>query len=174
MIAALELLGTIIAVKLFAGKWARNAVGTCGITGSTGNRGNSYAVTKMMSTKWPVTALIIELSEELRANCLELHLAWLPRDLNEEADARSNLETSGFDPSLEIKIDTSRLGWRVLDELMPASSAMFERMLKDRAPRLAPAQPARCKGGDQEAEVPPGPMVGPLPLRPPSAFGVGY
>ena len=147
MIAALELLGTIIAVKLFAGKWSHNALGTCGITGSTDNRGNSYAVTKMMSTKWPLTALIIELSEELRANNLELHLEWLPRDLNEEADALSNLDTSGFDPSLEMKIDTSKLGWRVLDELMPASSAMFERMLKDRAPRPAPAHPARSKGG---------------------------
>ena len=149
MIAALELLGTIIAVKLFAGKWSHNAFSTCGITGSTDNRGNSYAVTKSMSTKWQLTALIVELSEELRANNLELHLAWLPRDLNEEADALSNFETSGFDPSLGIKIDTStcKLGWRVLDELMPASSAMSKRMLKDRAPRPAPAQPARSRGG---------------------------
>lgn len=145
VIAALELLGSIVAIKVFSDRWEHGAAAGCSVTGATDNRGNSFAVTKMMSTKWPLTVLIVELSEELRALGLELFLTWVPRDSNEEADRLSNMDTTGFCPSRRVVVGPDTLSWKVLDSWMPAATEMFQRMLADRDSRPSlPVPPCRA------------------------------
>ena len=152
VISSLELLGTIIGLKLFgpAGEVARRAPGgpavrrpgegRCGATGATDNQGNSYAVAKAMSTKWPSAVLLLELSEELREQDLALELKWIPRGENTWADALSNLDLEGFDPTREVKVDQVGIAWRVLGDAMSASEALYNRVLETK--RLAAKRPA--------------------------------
>eukprot|EP00974_Lingulodinium_polyedra_P058460 5629960-Lingulodinium_polyedra.AAC.1 len=66
----------------------------------------------MMSTKWPLTVLLIELLEETRAQSFPLALGWIPREENTEADSHTNQDCSDFCPALEIKVVPSALEWR--------------------------------------------------------------
>ncbi|CAE7451815.1 unnamed protein product, partial [Symbiodinium sp. CCMP2456] len=65
-IASLELLGTLICVKLWGERMKQRGKGQGHLTGGTDNQGNSYAVSKLMSTRFPLPLLLMELSETLR------------------------------------------------------------------------------------------------------------
>ena len=65
-------------------------MGWCSCTGATDNQGNSFVVSKFMSTKFPLTLLLMELAEQLRSRGLELHLTWLPREMNQPPDDLSS------------------------------------------------------------------------------------
>ena len=60
VIAALELLATLIAVKLWGGRIGGRSKAK--VKAFTDNKGNSF----MLSTKFPLTIMLMELSEELR------------------------------------------------------------------------------------------------------------
>ena len=61
-IASLELLGTLLCVKLWGARMKESGRGSGYLTGGTDNQGNSYAVSKLMSTKFPLPLLLMELS----------------------------------------------------------------------------------------------------------------
>ncbi len=127
-IAALELLGSIVALTLFRKEWPKNQRGTCKITGITDNRGNSFIVHKLMSTKFPIPVLLMELTEQLREQGLDLNLEWQRRDLNKEADALTNEDFRGFDPTKRIHVPPGSLQWLILPEFMESSTRLFEEM----------------------------------------------
>ena len=124
VIAALELLATLIAVKLWSGK------AECGLVSKvrafTDNRGNSFALLKGMSTKYPLTILLMELAEELRAKDLNLDLEWIKRGDNTVADDLSNGKWEAFDLSLRESVDAGNMEWRVLKELQRRSGELYE------------------------------------------------
>ena len=126
IIAALELLATIWAIVLFDPEGTRKASATCGITGSTDNKGNSYIVKKMLSTKFPITPLVIELSEQLRSRGAELHLTWIPRGDNQEADDLSNLKFDDFTLANMVQFSMKDAPWKVFHELIIVTRQMFE------------------------------------------------
>ena len=72
IIASLELLATLVAVSLWTGN---NIVDLMEFVGS-----GLVRIIKMMSTKYPLTLLVMELSETLRARSCELNLHWIPRE----------------------------------------------------------------------------------------------
>ena len=73
----------------------------------------------------------------------------MPRDNNEEADHLSNMDTTGFNPGRRVDVGPDTLSWKVLDNLMPAASEMFQRMLADRDPRPSHSgQPCHGDLGD--------------------------
>jgi hypothetical protein len=117
---------------LFDAEGTRSSSTTCGITGSTDNKGNSYIVQKMLSTKFPVTPLVIELSEQLRCRDAEMHLKWIPRDLNQEADDLSNLKFDSFSESRRIHFRVNEIPWKVFTELITASREMFDSINAER------------------------------------------
>ena len=80
LIASLELLATLVAVKLWMPHFPKGSKAKCWIRGKTDNLGNSYAIAKWMSTKFPLTVLVMELSESLRIGICCLLLDWLRRD----------------------------------------------------------------------------------------------
>lgn len=150
MIAALELLATLVALKLWGGR------GTGGMKARakafTDNRGNAFAVVKGMSTKYPLTLLLMELTEELRSRDMRLDLEWIKRDENTLADALSNEDWSEFDESLREVRRPEEIGWKVLDQLQVRSDDLYSEIqsLKEQRSlgkaRKAPVKTNRAAG----------------------------
>ena len=132
VIASLELLGTLLSIIVFDIRSHTALRGGCSVTGLTDNLGNSHALIKGMSTKFPLAPLIIELSEQLRTRALDLRLTWVKRDLNTEADAITNQDFSLFDEKNRINISYSDIQWLVLDKVMEASKSIFEQVHEQR------------------------------------------
>ena len=86
----------------------------------TDNRGNGHLFNRFMTTRWPMNALMMELAAQLRFKGLFLETEWSPRTHNVEADRLSNLDFSGFDPALRIRVPLGAASWLVLPGLMAA------------------------------------------------------
>ena len=82
VIAALELLATLIAVKLWIPDSDRQA-SRVALRGFTDNQSNEALVKKAMTTKYPSSLVLLELAEELAAKKCDLNLTWIRRDLNQ-------------------------------------------------------------------------------------------
>ena len=108
-----------------------SGVGGCGIisgSASTDNKGNTYSVAGLMSTKFPVNVLLMELSEQLDMRRSWLRVDWTPREQNHLADALTNYEYHDFDPDKRIVIDPSTVKWIVLDAMIEAGGGMAEEL----------------------------------------------
>jgi hypothetical protein len=126
-IAALELLATLFCVILFSGHLKASQ---CVVTGLTDNKGNAHVLQRFMTTKFPLSAVLMELAMWL-PSIAEVHglsLLWVPRLQNEEADALTNEDFSGFDPKLRIHVDPSAVKWRVLPEMSKYGSDLQARV----------------------------------------------
>ena len=53
----------------------------------TDNQGNEHLVRKMMTTKFPLSLVAMNLASQLSTRHLDLNLAWRRRDTNAEAPA---------------------------------------------------------------------------------------
>ena len=146
-IAALELLATLMCIKLFTSSKDPDRCHHCCITASTDNQGNSFIVSKMMTTKYPSVLLLIELTEELRRNNTLLNLSWRDRDRNTEADALTNGDFSLFSVDKRIAVDPNNLQWHVLPSLEREALQMYTDMkeLKDNTLKLSKGRQAAAK-----------------------------
>ena len=120
-IASLELFCTLISAMIFMPALPKGATGaSCRVSvgGSTDNRGNTFAVTKLMTTKFPLLAFVAELAAQMEEGGWDLELDWVPRDQNLEADALTNDDTNAFDPSKEVKVSAESLKFLVLKDLL--------------------------------------------------------
>jgi hypothetical protein len=125
VIAALELLATLIAFIVFSPDWERNEADMIFVTGLTDNKRNSFVLNKLLSTKFPLTILLIELSEQLRTRDSVLNLAWVPRGENQEADDLTNEDFSKFSSNLRIEVNPAEIKWIVLPEIMKSSQELY-------------------------------------------------
>ena len=96
------------------------------LSGVTDNQGNSFALCKLMSSKFPLVVVLAEMAAQLKARHLELCLDWAPRDQNEEADALTNLDFSRFDPQRRVRIDLGHVKWKVLPGLMQVAENIYQ------------------------------------------------
>ena len=124
VIASLELLATLLAVKF----WTKKGQGNAAVRTKafTDNRGNAFALKRGMSTKFPLTLLIMELAEEMREKDLKLDLEWIKRDFNTDADDLSNGEWKNFDESMRIHLGPDGAEWKVLGELMKRGEDLYK------------------------------------------------
>ena len=53
VVAAWELFGTLMAVKVFGDRWPKSTRGMLKIGGSTDNGGNPHVLTRLMTSKFP-------------------------------------------------------------------------------------------------------------------------
>ena len=111
-IAALELLATLVAIKIWGGESQGGMVAH--MEAFTDNQGNSFALRKGMSTKYPLTLLMMKMAEELRQKNLRLDLKWTKRDNNVGADSLTNEDFSDFSKELRVEVKEEDLRWRVL------------------------------------------------------------
>ena len=107
-------------------------------TGGTDNQSNTFATRKLLSTKFPLTILIMELSEQLRTRNSALSLRWEPREQNQAADDLTNLDLSKFDEKHGIPLEPAKFNFLVLGELNQAAGALYEDLLKEKENKLSP------------------------------------
>ena len=105
IVATLEALAVLIALKAFH----ENTPGERAARKSmvmpiwTDNRGNGAALNKLMSTRYPLNALLMEMSAYFNHMRIKALIEWTPRTANREADSLANGDTRGFDPELEVE-----------------------------------------------------------------------
>ena len=126
MIAALDLLATLIGVKLWIPESSENRVSRVAIRGYTDNQSNESLVRKFMTSKFPLTLVLMELAEELSFRHCELKLQWIRRDINQLADDLTNEKFEAFDSGQRIALIGGELKWRVLDKLLQGADSFFQ------------------------------------------------
>ena len=128
VIAALEMLATLVAVKL----WCKDRDKKVQVLTEafTDNKGNEFILKKGMSTKYPLTLLVMELCETMKAADLSVELKWVKRDDNQAADDLTNEIFEKFKPELRRPIKSKDIQWIVLDKLMAESGLLYEEIRK--------------------------------------------
>ena len=125
--AALELYGSLLCVMLFGDQWVPGAGGTMQLEGLTDNLGNSFVLSRLMSSKFPLVAILAEMAVQLRERAMGLELNWIPREQNEEADALTNGNFAAFSPQHRIEVEISDLPWKILPKMLAAAEEIFTR-----------------------------------------------
>ena len=118
-IASLELLGALVSVMVLlpVAEVRTPTIGLATMTCGTDNQGNSYLLDKLMTTKFPLGVVLMELACQLGLRRACLHARWIPRLQNEEADALTNGDFHHFDMKLRIPVNLEDLGFVVMNEL---------------------------------------------------------
>jgi hypothetical protein len=98
----------------------------------------------------------MELAEQLRRRGLELHLIWLPRELNQPADDLSNMCFEKFKEANRIHVVGTDIKFLVMRELARESQLMFERIKAVKSKRQlldgkSPPEPVRSKKSKLES-----------------------
>ena len=127
-IASLELLGTLVGLMVlvpegegFCGETAASFSLSCG----TDNQGNAYLLDRMMTTKYPLAVVLMELAHQMRRRRLVLRAHWLPRLENEEADALTNFDFRHFDKGKRIPVALDTLGFGIMPRLFELGEAFL-------------------------------------------------
>ena len=136
VIATLEALGLLLALLAFGpGESLDNTALKIQVPAFTDNRGNGYVINKLMTTRFPLCAIVMELAAQAEMRGVRMEAEWTPRERNQEADDLSNLLTSSFDPHKEVKINLKGQSWLVLPELLTAGQQFQEQKLREAALR---------------------------------------
>jgi hypothetical protein len=101
-VATSELLASLLCVVLLAPPLTTNGRGLIRVTGVTDNQGNSYIVAKLLTTKFPLAPVLMELVKQLASRGLWLHLQWAPREENTAADDLTNGRFELFDQARRV------------------------------------------------------------------------
>ncbi|CAE7438573.1 unnamed protein product [Symbiodinium sp. CCMP2592] len=134
-IASLELLATLAAVVSFGVPTGENCGFLC--SAATDNRGNSNLVARLLTTKFPLCVLLMELAVQLQDRGADLKLHWLPRLQNEEADSLTNGEYSRFDSRRRVRFDLRSFKGLVMQDLLCAGMDLYEEVRNSRAHKSA-------------------------------------
>ena len=142
VIAALELYASLVALMLFGEDLGDDTTGMIRITGYTDNAGNTAALARLMSSKFPLVVLLTELAVQLRKRRVEMDLEWVPRNQNEAADAITNNNTSIFDPNRKMTVEVSTLRFEILPDMMQVADHLYAYVREKREKRTTVTPPA--------------------------------
>ena len=98
---------------------------------------------RLMSSKFPLVVVLTEMAAQLRDRRAELHLEWVPRNQNEEADALTNGRFEAFREEHRIQVDIRKLGFKVLDEMIQVADQLYSEVKARKEIVITP--------GDQQA-----------------------
>ena len=101
-VAASELLASLLCVVLLAPPFPKEGRGMIRVTGVTDNQGNSYIIAKLLTTKYPLAPILMELVKQLSSRGVWLHLQWAPREDNTIADDLTNSRFEQFSPERRV------------------------------------------------------------------------
>ena len=146
-IAALELFASLVSLMVFGDALEEDTRGVLHLTGLADNAGNVSALSRLMTSKFPLVVILTELSAQLRAKNLELDLEWIPRNQNEEADAITNGKTEIFDVKRKIEVEVAALPFRVLPRMVEVADHLYEQVRTRRAEKAVAAQRAAPRKG---------------------------
>ena len=105
-----------------------------------------------MSTKYPLTVLIMELSETLRTRDCELNLEWVPRERNQLADDLTNQKFDSFPGDRRVKFVGGDTRWLVLDHLMHKAQEFHEELTREKKRKISEPNP---KGVNKKKKIEP-------------------
>ena len=156
-IASLELLGVLVSVMVLMPNddEASESLGSISLTCGTDNLGNSYLLDRLLTTKYPLGVVLMELAVQLGMRNAVLRANWLPRLQNEEADALTNSDFRHFDMAKRIEVDLDKLGFVLMNDLFSVGDAYVQELavLKDseksrKISTASSAPPLKRKKGD--------------------------
>ena len=125
VISALEAFGTLLAIKVFS-PWLEGVKqGALTLKAFTDNKGNTFALNRLATTKFPLNVVVMELATILESLNLHLDLNWVPRELNEEADRLSKGVHDGFTPSNRVQLSPEDVKWERLNQLMTLGETFY-------------------------------------------------
>ena len=147
-IAALELFASLVSLMVFAHDLPVDAGAELQLTGLTDNSGNTFALSRLMSSKFPLIVILAEFAAQLREKRMALELQWVPRNQNEEADALTNNRTELFDKAREVKVDLAQLEFVVLPEMVRVADDLYAEVRRRRAAKKEepPTRGSRKRG----------------------------
>jgi hypothetical protein len=126
--ASLELFATLLCVVTFGDTLARRGTGRRGATGRHGQLGNTFAVTMLTSSKFPLVVILAELAAQLSKRNMAVNLGGVPRDQNEEADALTNGDFASFDAKLRVNFDVTEISWLILPRMLEVAEQIYEKV----------------------------------------------
>ena len=129
----MELFASLVSFMVFMHDLPEDAGAELQLTGLTDNSGNTFALARLMSSKFPLVVILAEFAAQLRQKRLALELQWVPRNQNEEADALTNIRTELFDKTREVKVDLAKLEFVVLPEMVKVADALYAEVQRRRA-----------------------------------------
>ena len=119
VISTLEALALVIALKIRFGQDPDpDETRVIVVPSITDNRGNGAVLNKLMSTKFPSSAVLMELASFMKQRGMRAIVEWAPRECNREADMLANGDSSLFDPERRIPVSAGTLVWNVLPEAL--------------------------------------------------------
>ena len=119
IISTLEALALVVALKIRFGQDPDpNEMRVLIVPSITDNRGNGAVLNKLMSTKFPSSAVLMELASFMKHRGMRAIVEWAPRECNREADMLANGDSSLFDPGRRIHVSAGTLVWNVLLEAL--------------------------------------------------------
>ena len=118
-IAFLELLGALVGLMVLVPEAfsPAEATETVTLTCGTDSQGNSHLLDKLLTTKYPLGVILMEVACQASRRRASLRARWIPRLENEEADALTNGEFHHFRAEHRIPADPQKLEFIVLNEL---------------------------------------------------------
>ena len=126
VISTLEALAVLMALKLFhrppTGQ-QRTAIRV--VPTWTDTRGNGAALNRLMTTRFPASAVIMEMATFMKKAALKAQVEWSFCSGNGEADALANGSLHGFDPTLRCEVVPGELEWEILPKALE-QGAMLE------------------------------------------------
>jgi hypothetical protein len=132
-IASLELLATLVCVVYFLPGVPRHEMGVLRLSGGTDNQGNGFLLDKLMTSKFPLNVVLMELAVQLEMRRLRLDLGWIRRELNTKADALTNEDFTGLDPAKRIHVDLTAAPFPVFHRYMAAGQDLYGRLEEAKA-----------------------------------------
>ena len=141
----MELLATTLCLVALDVRTDDPMGGIVQITGLTDSQVSSNVVSRGQSTAFPLCAVVVELAAQCESRGLDLHLEWVPRGVNSEADALADGEFDGFSPELRVEVDFGNVGWIVLEDLLREGQAFYENAAR-KAPTAGTARAPRPVG----------------------------
>ena len=128
VISTLEALAVLVALKLQCGETPGGSRTRVRIAPTlTDNRGNGAALNKLMTTKFPASALLVETvvlheEDEYPDSCRVRR----PERRTEKQTKLANGDHEAFDPALRIPVSESSLKWEILPEAVLAGRTAEE------------------------------------------------
>ena len=127
VISTLEALAVLTALKTFYGDQPRTEKQKVTVAPTwTDNRGNGSALNKLMTTKFPASAVLMELAAYMKRMSIKVVVEWTPRSANQHADKLANGSHAGFDPSKRVPLDLLRIKWDLLPQALEMGRAAEE------------------------------------------------
>ena len=102
----------LVGLKLFYGKVPPTH--KIKVTSWTDNRGNGSALNTLMTTRFPASAVQMELASHVKELSMVVLVDWAPTACNQEGDVLASGDASAFTPELRVPVDQAKLTWKVL------------------------------------------------------------